>query len=79
MFDKNIESERLKSNYQAFKNQQYGIWEQDLAKYKLELSQLRTQAKQIQSDKNQFEIRAPITGVVQGINTKYEGRGFTGK
>ena len=73
LFDKQIERDKLQASYRAFKNQQYGAWEQDLAKYKLELSQYYAQQKQINTDKQQLEIRAPVSGIIQGINTRYSG------
>jgi membrane fusion protein, peptide pheromone/bacteriocin exporter len=73
MFDKIIENEKLQAAYSAFKNEQISIWQQDLAKYRLELSQLEAQRKQIEVEEKLYKIKTPITGIVQGIYTKYPG------
>ena len=43
MFDKIVENEKLQAAYHAFKIGQISSWEQDLAKYRLELSQFEAQ------------------------------------
>jgi len=73
MFDKIIENEKLQAAYHAFKNEQISIWQQDLAKYQLELSQLEAQQQQLLQEKKLFEIKSPVTGIVQGINNRYAG------
>ena len=49
------------------------IWQQELAKYRLEISQFLTQQKQIQVASNLYEIKSPVSGTIQNINTKYAG------
>ena len=73
MFDKVVENEKLQAAYHAFKNEQISQWQQDLAKYQLELSQLEAQEQQLLQEKKQYEIKAPVTGIVQGINNRYAG------
>jgi membrane fusion protein, peptide pheromone/bacteriocin exporter len=73
MFDKIVENEKLQAAYRAFKNEQLSVWQQDLARYRLELSQLMAQRSQLTQDSKLYEIRSPITGITQGINTKYAG------
>jgi membrane fusion protein, peptide pheromone/bacteriocin exporter len=73
MFDKIVENEKGQAAYLAFKNEQISLWQQDLSKYQLELSQLEAQRNQIEEEKKLYEVKSPITGVVQGINTKYAG------
>jgi len=72
-FDKEIEAERLKAAYEAFKNDQITTWQNDLQRYKLEVSQFTAQQKQIEIDKRNHLVYAPISGVVQNINTRYAG------
>lgn len=73
MYDKTVENEKQQAAYHAFKNEQISMWQQDLAKYRLELSQFEAQQQQLIEEQKRYEIRAPITGVVQGINTRYAG------
>jgi HlyD family secretion protein len=72
-FDKEIEAERLKAAFEAFKNDQLTSWQNDLQKYKSEVSQLRAQQKKIETDKKNHYIYAPVSGVIQNINTRYKG------
>lgn len=72
-FDKEIEAERLAAAFNAFKNEQLAIWQNDLQRYKLEVSQFAAQKKQIETDKRNYYLYAPVSGVVQNINTSYNG------
>lgn len=72
-FDKQIESTQIKSAFDAFKNEQLGLWQQDLSKFKIEVSQFTAQDNQITQESKLHEIRAPISGIIQGINNKYAG------
>lgn len=44
-----------------------------MAKYQAELSQLSAARSKISVNKKNFEIKAPVSGVIQGINSLYEG------
>ena len=72
-FDKQIENTQVQAAYNAFKNEQLSLWQQDLSRYKLELSQLTAQEKQLIQEGKLHEIHAPISGIIQGINNKYAG------
>jgi multidrug resistance efflux pump len=72
-FDKEIEAERLQANFSAFKNEQITNWQNDLQRYKLEVSQFTAQKQQIEVDKRSHFMYAPVAGVVQNINTRYAG------
>ena len=72
-FDKQNEHTQVQATYNAFKNEQLSTWQQDLSRYKLEHTQLTTQHKQIVEEGKLHEIRAPIGGIIQGINNKYSG------
>lgn len=73
MFDKIVEDEKLQAAYHAFKTGQVSQWQQDLAKFKLEFSQFEAQQEQLMEEKKKYEIKAPIAGVIQGINNRYDG------
>jgi multidrug resistance efflux pump len=72
-FDKQIEAERLEAAFEAFKNEQLTTWQYDLQRYQLEVSQFTAQQKQIETDKRNHFLYAPVSGVVQNINTRYAG------
>ncbi len=72
-FDSQVNLEKLASGYQAFTHEQLSSWQQDLVKYRLELSQFQQQDQQIATDATYFEVKAPVSGIVQGIDTRYAG------
>lgn len=72
-FDKEIEAERLQASFNAFKNEQIANWQNDLQRYKLEVSQFTAQRNQIETDKKNHFIYAPVSGIIQNINTRYAG------
>lgn len=72
-FDKEIEVERLMAAFEAFKNEQLTHWQNDLQRYKLEVSQFTAQQHQIETDKSNHYLYAPVSGVVQNINNRYSG------
>lgn len=65
--------QQVQSAYKAFMREQQSQWQQDLAKYKLELSQYQQQRQQINADAAYYEVKAPTAGIIQGINDKYAG------
>ena len=46
--------------FEAFRDEQIGIWQQQLSQFKSEVSQLRARKKQALGEKECFEIRAPV-------------------
>lgn len=72
-FDKEIEAERLEAAFNAFKNEQLTTWQNDLQRYQLEVSQFTAQQQQIETEKRNHYLYAPVSGVVQNINTRYSG------
>lgn len=72
-FDIQNNQERVQSNFKAFMREQQSAWQQDMARYKLELSQYRQQLHQVNTDAAYFEVKAPTAGIIQGINTRYTG------
>lgn len=72
-FDKEIEAERLAAAFEAFKNEQLTNWQNDLQRYRLEVSQFTAQQQQIEADKRNYYLYAPVSGVVQNINNRYSG------
>lgn len=72
-FDTRIQVEKTAASYQAFKEEQRSQWEAELSRDKLELLQYQDRVNQIGSDAAYYEIRSPVTGIVQGINNRYAG------
>jgi HlyD family secretion protein len=72
-FDFQMQEQRQQSARKALMQEQLISWQQDLAKYKLELSQYQQQTNQIITDASYYEVKAPVSGVIQGINNRYTG------
>lgn len=72
-FDIQITQEKTLAAFKAFIQEQLSGWQQDMARYHLELSQYRQQMQQVNTDAGYYEIRAPVSGTIQGINTRYTG------
>jgi multidrug resistance efflux pump len=72
-FDKEIESERLTALFNAFKQEQITNWQNDLERYKTEISQFTTQRNQLESHQKNHFLYAPVSGEIQHINTRYTG------
>ena len=72
-FDKEIEAERLFASIQAFQNEQQTNWQHDLQRYELELSQLLTHQQEIETEKKNHLVYAPVSGIIQHIQNRYRG------
>jgi len=72
-FDIQINQEKIQSLYKAFTQEQLSTWQQDLSKYRLSLSQYQQQMQQVNADAGYYEVKAPVSGIIQGINTRYAG------
>ncbi len=73
LFDTQTAFDKAGASYKAFIVEQQTAWQQDLAKYNLELSQYKNEQTQVHNDASFYEIKAPATGTVQGINNRYTG------
>lgn len=72
-FDVENALQRANASYQSFIREQKSQWLQQLAQYQSEAAQYRQQQQQTQADARYYTIKAPTAGVVQGINTIYNG------
>ena len=72
-FDKEIELDRLVAQFNTFKQEQMTNWQNDLERYKTEISQFTAQRKQIESHQKNHLLLAPVSGEIQHINTRYAG------
>lgn len=72
-FDKEIESERLIAIRNAFKQEQVTSWQNDLERYKTEISKFTDQQNQIENHRRNHFLYAPVSGEVQQMNSRYAG------
>lgn len=72
-YDIQINYQKLQSFYKAFVQEQLSIWQQELARYKLELSQYKQTLNVVNTDASYYIVKAPTSGIIQGINTRYQG------
>lgn len=72
-YDIQINYQKLQSSYKAFVQEQLSTWQQDLARYKLELSQYKQALNVVNTDATYYLVKAPTSGIIQGINTRYQG------
>jgi len=72
-FDKEIELEKLQAAFNAFRNSQLVSWQNDLQQFQSDISQFHAQRKQIEADQANHFIHAPVSGVIQNMNTRYQG------
>lgn len=72
-YDIQINYQKLQSSYQAFIQEQLSVWQQELARFNLELSQYKQQLNVVNTDASYYLVKAPTSGIIQGINTRYQG------
>jgi len=73
LFDSQVLYDKAHANYAAFLTEQQNLWQQDLNKYRHELSQYHQDQSLVISDALYYEIKAPVSGAIQNINTRYAG------
>jgi len=72
-FDIQNNQEKTEAGFKAFLREQLSNWQQDLVKYQLELSQYQQEYQQVKAEASYYEVKAPVAGIIQGINTRYAG------
>jgi len=72
-FDIQIQHDRANASYKAFEQEQLNEWQQDLVKYESGLAQHEIQQKQLAIDIGWHEVKSPLTGFIQNIQTHYPG------
>lgn len=72
-FDIQFNFDRILSLYKTFLKDQQTNWQQDLSRYRLELSQHQQQKEQVNADATYYEVKAPTYGILQGIYSRYAG------
>jgi HlyD family secretion protein len=72
-FDIQIQQEKINAAYKAFKKEQLSIWQQDLVRFKQEISQYQDQLNQVNANAACYEVKAPVTGTIMSVNKHYPG------
>lgn len=72
-FDIRNNQEKMQASCNAFIKGQLSTWQQDLARYQLELAQFTEQLYEVNTNAGYYEVRAPVSGIIQGIHTRYTG------
>ena len=72
-FDTQVAYDKAVAAAKSQERTQRSSWQQDMIKYNLESSEYRQQLGQVNSDAGFYEVKAPVTGTIQGINTLYAG------
>jgi membrane fusion protein, peptide pheromone/bacteriocin exporter len=67
------EMTKLIAEYETAFNRQISQWQAERNQLKIELTQLRSNAQQLQQQKELYIIKSPIVGNIQQITGKYEG------
>lgn len=72
-FDTQVAYDKAAAAAKSLERTQRSNWQQDLIKYNMETSEYRQQQGEVNSDAGFYEVRAPVSGTVQDINTLYAG------
>jgi HlyD family secretion protein len=72
-FDTQVAYDKAVAAEKSLERTQKSAWQQDLIKYNLESSEYKQQLGQVNSDASYYDVKAPISGTVQDINTLYAG------
>ena len=72
-FDTQVAYEKAVAASKSLEVSQRSAWQQDLIRYNHEASQYRQDLTQVNSDASYYDVKAPTSGTLQGINTLYTG------
>jgi len=72
-FDIQNNQEKLIAQTKTLIQSQLSNWQQDLARYRLEFSQFNQQMNEVRSNAGYYEVRASVSGIIQGITARYSG------
>lgn len=71
--DRIADYKRHQAACNASKKEQLSSWQQELLKYEQELSQLQREQDLVYEDAKNYEVRAPVSGILQGLAGMYAG------
>lgn len=72
-FDIQNNQQRVESGNKAFLQEQIGAWQQELIRYRMEMAQFSQQLQELNSQSAYYLVKAPVAGVIQGLNSFYAG------
>lgn len=72
-YDIQINYQKLQSSYEAFIQEQLSNWQQDLVRCNIEFTQYKQTLSVVNADASYYSVKAPTSGIIQGINTRYQG------
>jgi multidrug resistance efflux pump len=72
-YDIQNNQEKLIASVKSMVQGQLSNWQQDLVRYQLELAQFNQQENEVSSNAGYYEVRASVSGIIQGIAAKYTG------
>lgn len=71
--EKKFAYEQARATYQARVAEQNARWQQELEQTRVEAKQFHSGRNQLQKEKDQLVIRAPVSGTLQQFNGRYAG------
>ncbi|NCI47053.1 HlyD family secretion protein [Sediminibacterium soli] len=72
-FDTENNRDKILASLRVQLGARLSTWQQELARYRADLSRLREQNRDIHIQADQYLVRAPVAGIVQGVHTRYSG------
>lgn len=72
-FDTQLQQAKMESAFRSFRLQQFSLWQQDLVNCRTKLSELLSLQEEFRERKESCCIRAPVSGVLQGLGQRYAG------
>ncbi len=72
-FDLQNNQQRIQFANKAFLQEQIGVWQQELIRYRMEISQYQSQIQELHNQSAHYLIKAPVGGIIQGLNNYYAG------
>lgn len=71
--EKEFAYNRLVSEFRSSIEKQITLWQSDLSRYQIELTELEALKKQLLEERELYTIKAPATGTIQQLTGKYIG------
>lgn len=71
--EKEFTYNQLVAEYRSAIERQITLWQSDLSRYQIELTELIAQSKQTQEEKESYVIKASVSGTIQQLTGKYIG------
>ncbi len=72
-FDIQNNYDRIQASIKVLSQGQISAWQKELLQNRLELSRYHNQANEVKTQADLYSIKAPISGIIQGISGRYSG------